>query len=213
MNSFISFAEPLKKLLIQIIDSSEWHAKWINTLSYMENCGARKIAACEHPTLVREEILKHASEEFRHAHYLKRQIKRISVYPMRTYSSALMLGGAASLHYLSLLDLKTSRYLKMKGLTNVAIRETAYLLVTYAIELRADELYRIYDEILRNYKSKVTVKSILLEEKEHLNEMIEGLRQLPEGFLHAEQICAFEGELCQNWIDSIRQSIETNHLD
>ena len=52
------------------------HAKWLNTLSFLENCGARKIAACEHPTLVKEEMLKHAAEEFRHAHHLKRQIDK-----------------------------------------------------------------------------------------------------------------------------------------
>lgn len=38
-----------------------------------------------------------------------------------------------------------------------AIKEEAYLLVTYVIELHADELYRIYDDVLRNAGSKVAV--------------------------------------------------------
>lgn len=88
------------------------------------------------------------------------------------------------------------------------LTHAAYLLVTYAIELRADELYRIYDDVLKNAGSKVAVKSILLEEKEHLNEMIEGLHKLPSGFVHAEQICAFEGELCKKWVLSINRTIK-----
>lgn len=208
MTSFMSFAEPMKKLLTRVVTSHETHAKWLNTLSYLENCGARKIAACEHPTLVKEEMLKHAAEEFRHAHHLKRQIEKVSLKPMDTYSLALMLGGTSSLHYLNFLDLKASRYLKRSGLTKNAIKEATYLLVTYAIELRANELYHIYDDVLKNAGSKVAVKSILLEEKEHLNEMIEGLHKLPLGFTHAEQICAFEGDLCMKWILSLNKTIQ-----
>ena len=57
----ISFADQIRQLIITIIAAPELHAKWLNTLSYLENCGARKIAACEHPTLVKEEMLKHAA--------------------------------------------------------------------------------------------------------------------------------------------------------
>jgi hypothetical protein len=202
-----SFAELLKPLLNSIIVSDRLHAKWLNTLSYLENCGARKIAACEHPTLVKEEMLKHAAEEFRHAHHLKRQTAKVSLDPMDTYTSPLMLGGVATLHYLSALDLKTSRYLKERGFSKNAIKEGAYLLVTYAIELRAEALYPIYEEALRKSSSPITVKSILLEEKEHLNEMREGLHRLPSGFTHATHICALESALCKHWLAAIAKEI------
>ena len=197
----------MESLLTTLIASHALHAKWLNTLSYLENCGARKIAACEHPTLVREEMLKHAAEEFRHAHYLKRQIPKVSNEPMPTYALPHLLGGTATLHYLSLLDLKTSRYLKRRGFSLSAIKESAYLLVTYAIELRAEALYPLYDTLLRQAGSRVTVKSILLEEKEHLKEMREGLKALPEGFAHAEKVCAFEAELYQKWLVAMRSSL------
>jgi len=208
MNRFISFAEPLRELLIKIVDSQELHAKWLNTLSFLENCGARKIAACEHPTLVKEEMLKHAAEEFRHAHHLKRQIERVSYFqPLDTYALPHMLGGISTLRYLTTLDVKTSRILKEAGLSKKSIHEAAYLLVTYAIELRAEELYPIYDEVLRKAGSRVTVKSILLEEKEHLKEMREGLQQLSSGVIYAEQICAIESNLCKAWLDGVAKSI------
>lgn len=199
----------MESILNVIVASNELHAKWLNTLSYLENCGARKIAACEHPTLVKEEMLKHAAEEFRHAHYLKRQIPKLTSESMPTYSFSHMLGGMSTLHYLSALDLKTSRYLKALGFSNSDIREAAYLLVTYAIELRAEELYPLYDAILRKAGSRIAVKSILLEEKEHLNEMKEGLTAFPKGFMHAEKVCAFEKELCKEWIHSISKSIRS----
>jgi hypothetical protein len=208
MNGFTSFAESLEDLLKKIVSSPQLHAKWLNTLSYLENCGARKIAKCEHPTLVKEEMLKHAAEEFRHAHYLKRQIKRVSSEFMDNYSLSFILGGMTSWHYLSYLDLETSRYLKTQGLSKNAIKEAAYLLVTYAIELRADELYFIYDKILKEENSTVTVKSILFEEKEHLSEMKAGIHQLPFGFIHAEQVCAFEGALCKKWIYSMNLPLQ-----
>ncbi len=200
MTTFVSFAVALKSLLTGFVASNELHAKWLNTLSYLENCGARKIAACEHPTLVKEEMLKHAAEEFRHAHHLKRQIKKISDETIENYSLGTLLGGKMTLQYLNILDLKASRYLKERGLTENAIREASYLLVTYAIELRASELYHLYDEVLKESNSKVAVKSILLEEKEHLEEMKEGLLKLPLGDIYAEQVCKFEAELCRKWI-------------
>ncbi|MBA3722268.1 MAG: hypothetical protein H0W88_07695 [Parachlamydiaceae bacterium] len=184
------------------------HAKWLNTLSYLENCGARKIAACEHPTLVKEEMLKHASEEFRHAFHLKKQIERIPSLSLDDYSIHNLLGDYASLHYLHALDIKTCRYLSEEvKLQKNKVKETAYLLVTYAIELRADELYRIYDEVLKTANTKVTVKSILLEEKEHLNEMILGISLLENGQLYAEEVCLIEGGLCRKWLNSISSLI------
>ena len=62
----MSFSQRLSQLLDAIIPSPDLHAAWLNTLSYLENSGARLIAACEHPTGVKEEMLKHAAEEFRH---------------------------------------------------------------------------------------------------------------------------------------------------
>jgi hypothetical protein len=201
----------LETLLRQIVASPELHAKWLNTLSFLENCGARKIAACEHPTLVKEQMLKHAAEEFRHAHHLKKQISRIWPQPLTTYSPNSLLGHISTLHYLHALDLKTCRYLKDLKLCSTAIKEAAYLLVTYAIECRAEILYPIYDRILRQTHSRVMVKSILLEEKEHLEEMRTGIVLLPSGVIHAEKVCSLETTLYHSWLDSIHKCINTSY--
>jgi hypothetical protein len=198
----------LEQILSSIVSTDKLHAKWLNTVSYLENCGARKIAACEHPTLVKEEVLKHASEEFRHAHYLKWQIERISEESIPDYSLANLIGGVASLNYLNALDVKASRYLSQTiGLSRSQVREGAYLLVTYAIEVRAAEFYPIYDAVLRANKSVIAVKSILLEEAEHLEEMRKGLGEMPSGFVHAEQICAMESALYEKWLRAVGKEV------
>jgi hypothetical protein len=208
MTQFTSHADLIEKLLTAIVADHEFHAKWINTLSFLENCGARKIAACEHPTFVKEEVLKHAAEEFRHAHHLKRQIAKVSSKKMDTYSHSYILGGMSTLHYLNVLDIKVSRYLKGQGLNKEDVKEVAYLLVTYAIELRAEELYPIYDMILQNARSRVMVKSILLEEKEHLEEMKSGLKLIPKGHVYVEHVCAIESHLCKKWLVEISKGIK-----
>ncbi|MFA6917049.1 MAG: hypothetical protein WC222_11675 [Parachlamydiales bacterium] len=194
-----------EEILTDIVSNGDTHAKWLNTLSYMENCGARKIALCEHPTKVKEEMLKHAAEEFRHAHYLKSQISRVSEQKFETYALDSMLGGYASLHYLNTLDVAVCRYLQQRsGLTSIQAKEAAYLLVTYAIELRASMLYPTYHKVLKAAKSPVTVMSILLEEKEHLEEMERELALIPDSKEMMVVACSYEEKLCQIWLANLK---------
>jgi hypothetical protein len=184
-----------------VITDPDLHGLWLNTLSYLENCGARKIASCEHPTQVKEEMLKHASEESRHAFYLKTQLARIGK-SYDDYRLESLIGGWAAHRYLNLLDLRVCQYLKNLGLSFSRIRQLAYLLVTYAIELRAEELYPLYQAALRRLHSKVQVQSIILEEKEHLAEMEKELSLVPDAPKYVEVVCGIEGNLFQQWIHS-----------
>src|SRR3984957_20867942 len=105
MSVFISFAAAMPQLLALIVACDALHARWINTLSYLENCGARMIAACEHPTLVKEEMLKHAAEEFRHAFYLKKQLARVGE-SYENYQRSHLLGAWSGYHYLNKLNIQ-----------------------------------------------------------------------------------------------------------
>lgn len=193
----------MKILLQAIVKNKTLHGKWLNTLSYLENCGARLIAACEHPTLVKEEMLKHAAEEFRHAHHLKKQICKISARVYPSYEPSSLLGGMMTLQYLKKLNLYTCRYLKEKR----AAKELSYLLVTYAIELRAEALYPLYDKELSLQGSRVGLRAILLEEKEHLAEMRAGLEAISLGMAYAEKICQIEESLYKTWIRQIEKDV------
>ncbi|CRI33583.1 Uncharacterized protein BN1224_CV14_A_10910 [Chlamydia pneumoniae] len=205
---FIHTASRWEPVLKEIVASNYWHAQWINTLSFLENSGAKKISASEHPTEVKEEVLKHAAEEFRHGHYLKTQISRISETSLPDYTSKNLLGGLLTKYYLHLLDLRTCRVLENEySLSGQTLKTAAYILVTYAIELRASELYPLYHDILKEAQSKITVKSIILEEQGHLQEMERELKDLPHGEELLGYACQFEGELCLQFVERLEQMI------
>src|SRR5271170_2242727 len=114
------------KLLSTIINNNKLHARWLNTLSLMENTGARKISASEDPETVTYIILKHAAEEHRHAFYLKKQIEKIDKSACPTYSSQYLLAPNSSRHYLNQLDIDACRYIKNGlGLKGRALRFAA----------------------------------------------------------------------------------------
>jgi len=127
-----------------IVQQDQVHAQWLNTLSFMENAGARKISLCEHPTEVSIIQLKHAAEEHRHAYYLKKQIGKLGTDLCLTYEDKYLIAPRYTKQYLHQLDIKSCRYLKNTfGLHGPELKYAAYLFVTYAIEVRADELFPI----------------------------------------------------------------------
>ncbi|TDL99901.1 MAG: hypothetical protein C4K58_01235 [Flavobacteriaceae bacterium] len=75
----------METLIDKIVANPKLHSKWLNSLSMMENVGAKKIKNCEDPVFVSEMILKHASEEARHAYFLKKQIVKIEENACPTY--------------------------------------------------------------------------------------------------------------------------------
>jgi hypothetical protein len=193
----------LQEIFQNIIKDDNLHARFLNTLSLMENTGARKISASEHKTKVSYLILKHACEEARHAFYLKKQISKIAkIDYFPTYENAYLLAPFASYTYLHSLDIQVCRYLKqILNLSGESLKYAAYLLVTYAIEVRADELYPIYQNALDEAKSKVNVKSIIVEEEGHLAEMIEQLKSFSTDWeIHANKACEVEKGLFEEWV-------------
>ena len=199
----------LKLLFDQIIAEPQLHAKLLNTLSLMENTGARKISASEHSTNVTLIVLKHAAEEHRHAYYLKKQIGKINENYCPTYGYEYLLAPASSRLYLNKLDTEVSRYLKTTlNLSGPDLKFAAYLLVTYAIEVRADELYPVYQEALDEAKSRVNVKSIILEEEGHLEEMLKQLKEFSsEWETHAESALKIESRLFADWTVSLQKEL------
>jgi hypothetical protein len=200
----------LQSILTSIVADNDLHARWLNTLSLMENTGARKISACEDPITVTYIILKHAAEEHRHAFYLKKQLEKLDAaahYP--TYAPQYLVASANSKQYLNQLDIEACRYLKNElDLQGKELRFAAYLLVTYAIEVRADELYPVYQEVLTQSGSKVNVKSIILEEEGHLEEMLNQLQQFSSDWQrHASKAVEIETRLFNAWVQALGKEV------
>ncbi|MDR2221575.1 MAG: hypothetical protein LBE34_02435 [Flavobacteriaceae bacterium] len=204
----------MEHLLTTIVNNDIWHSQWLNALSFMENTGARKISACENAYQVTYLQLKHAAEEHRHAYYLKKQIKKLAVPFPEHYQAETLLASLTTQQYLQRLDIYCVRYLKqVLELTGAELRFATYLLVTYAIEVRADELYPIYQRVLYTLNSKVMVKSIIAEEQGHLEEMIAQLKLFAVNWEeHAAVILAYEQELSKAWWIAIAQEVERKNL-
>ncbi|NIF05198.1 hypothetical protein F3J23_07050 [Chryseobacterium sp. Tr-659] len=196
-------------LLQKIVQEGSTHAKWLNTLSFMENAGARKISKCEHPVLVSQIQLKHAAEEHRHAYYLKKQIGKIDPELCKTYENPELLAPVATRQYLHALDIKACRYLQEAfNLNKEDLKYAAYLFVTYAIEVRADALYPVYQQVLTETSSRIMVKSIILEEEGHLEEMINQLNEFSADWKqHAEHVLTIEKELHEAWINAVTEDV------
>jgi len=203
----------LEELIRNIVNDDHIHARFLNTLSLQENIGARKISANELPETSTYMVLKHAAEEHRHAFYLKKQIGKLSSDACPTYEPDYLLAPYSSKYYLNKLDLSTSRYLmEHMQLSGARLKFAAYLLVTYAIEVRADLIYPVYQEILNSCGSKVSVRSIILEEQGHLEEMTAQLKSFSaEWEFHADHIIAIEQVLYQNWINDLGNAVQKEH--
>jgi hypothetical protein len=94
------------------------------------------------------------------------------------------------------------------GLKGKELRFAAYLLVTYAIEVRADELYPVYQDELDKVCSKVNVKSIILEEEGHLEEMINQLKTFsPDWQFHADKAVEMESQLFAQWVEQLNSEV------
>ena len=199
----------LESTINQIVADDQIHAKWLNTLSMMENSGARKISASEHPTKVNLIILKHAAEEARHAFYLKKQLSKLKHTGCEDYTYKNLLAPVQSYQYLHRLDTHLSRYIQEKlDLSGYELRYAAYLLVTYAIEVRADSLYEVYQDALKAVKSKVTVKSIITEEIGHLEEMTKQLIEFSENWKeYADFAIQLEEKLFTKWMTQVQAEL------
>nr|WP_294873569.1 hypothetical protein [uncultured Pedobacter sp.] len=199
----------IKPILENIVSDNVLHAKWLNTLSYMENAGAKKISASEHKEKVNLIILKHAAEEHRHAYYLKKQLDKLDGDLCKTYTSDELLAPNDTKFYLNALDVAVCRYLKQHfNLSGYELKFAAYLFVTYAIEVRADELYPVYQDVLTAASSKVTVKSIILEEEGHLEEMLNQLRSFDADWeKHAELVIKIEQDMFNSWMRNLNKQI------
>lgn len=205
-------SDTLQSILEVIISKPILHAKWLNTLSFMENIGARKISKFEHRTETNLTILKHAAEEARHAYFLKKQISKIGDTFCPTYQKDFILAPNESFDYLTILDIEISRYLKkIHKLTGNNLKFGSYLLTTYAIEIRANDIYLVYQNLLTKLNSEINVKSIIQEEIGHLDEM----ERIMSSFLpnkSDDQLFAIQTEtiLYNKWIRALADEIISN---
>ncbi|RHX93613.1 hypothetical protein DLM76_16325 [Leptospira yasudae] len=166
-----SSTEAIRTFLQKIIQDSKQHSRWLNTISFLEHMGSRKILATQSGIGMGEMILRHASEEARHAHFFKRMSERVSPGSCPDYQTENLHCGFPAFLYFQRLDGMVLKNLNAAGIRGKKQSFLSYLYVTHLIEERADFLYQEYDRILEENGIQVSLKAILKEEESHLAEM------------------------------------------
>ena len=179
------------------------HAKWLNTLSFLEYIGARKIIKSQNAIWINRELLEHIAEEAGHALFFKKLASL--AYPAQksfSYRDEEMLGGKEAEQYFQQLDAMVSEELAtVQTLLN-------YLFVTLIIEERALDLYLSYAKFSKKKGMGVEfqLKEVLQEEGRHLQKT-EGLIKTMDAsnfsrrkkYFMAEEGKAF-AQLLQSWM-------------
>lgn len=197
----------LDGLLEAIISDNNLHIQWLRTLSYLENCGARKIAGFQaiFKDNVPLSILQHASEESRHAFFMKKQILRLNADPDAEIP---LLGGLKAKNFLHTLDIKILKLLKKeKIIKKDQLFYYAYLLTTYAIEKRAEILYGLYQDQLTSCHSKISIKPIIKEEENHLGEIEAKMKEIPLVWNLKEKAIEIESSIFSPFIQNVIRTI------
>lgn len=157
----------MDEILETIIKNPDTHGRWLNTISFLEHIGSRKILLTQDISYMNESMLRHIAEEARHASFFKSLISQTGI-ALPDYSSENLFCGFASSRYFQGLDIAVQKEL-------VDIEEDkeyfylCYLYVSNLIEERADWLYTKYNAILQRNNSSISLTAIILEEERHLD--------------------------------------------
>lgn len=167
-------------IIEELIRVPALHVRFLMTLSYVEHCGARKLARYEMRQPIGSSLLTHVLEEYRHAEFLRRQAHKLGAEIPVHLTPDYLIGGFAVYNYLDRIEAGVIRLIKKtEGLTPIEQAHAVYLLVTFALETRATKVYPIYDALLVKHALGIRVASIVAEEEQHLRAMAEQIYRHP----------------------------------
>ncbi len=141
------------------------HGRLINTLSLLEHMGSHKIMATQHRADIDQATLRHVAEEAHHAYFMKRQAEKTADRPLE-YVAADLLAPAAARMYFQRLEAATVR-----TLGHECAPRAAYLYMSMIVEFRALWFYGLYQEALQRTRHVLSLKRVIGEEQNHLEEM------------------------------------------
>jgi hypothetical protein len=175
------FVGRLTRLLDTICGSDALHPLFLNTLSMMEHIGSRKIMVTQTRGDMDQPTLKHLADETRHAFFMKRHAQAFSKRDM-AYGAEDVLAQAAARMYFQRLELGMRQTLPTDG-------AAVYLYMSMIVEFRATWGYGIFQGALERAERNLPLKSLLAEERQHLEDMTARLERIGE--LSADTIDAF----------------------
>jgi hypothetical protein len=204
----ISTRTNLDQFLQAVLCDHQTHSLWLNTLSLLEHIGSRKILLTQSSEETSEMILRHATEEARHALFFKKAAGSISKNLDTGYRKNEILQGSSARVYFAKLDASVLRNLKKSKLQPSKLSYLAYLFTTTIIEKRAMIVYEMYDELLANRGESFSLRNLILEEEGHLDEMqTEIMRLDPEYRERLDELMNQEEKLFTRFLQKLQLSL------
>lgn len=163
------FAGPTEVMLSCFIADRFLHARFLNTLSMLEQMGSHKIMATQYSPHIDQPTLKHLAEEARHAFFFRRLAELEAGRPL-IFASTDLLSPPAARQYINRLEAHV-----IQALPNDVDRAIPYMTMSIIVEFRAVWTYRIYQTSLKRAGHSVSLRGVLAEESNHLVDMAERL--------------------------------------
>ncbi len=198
--------ELLAPLMEKIIRDDNTHARWLNTLSYLEYIGFRKILKSQPASLMNQATLLHANEEGRHALLLKNLCLKVGGEAYDSYASETLLCGEEAENYFQLVDAGA-----MEILSEIAAHEKltrlTYYAVTWLVEVRALEVYGAYMHAMKGAGLASPLSSLLKEEERHLDEVTGAVGDLLSEPMR-ERLQAMETRAYLNYVHALNRALD-----
>ena len=192
----------LLKILEKVTSNKKLHSKWLNTLSYLEYIGTRKILKSLSSTSIDIQLLEHINEESRHSLFFKKLAYKQTRKPLGFRPDEMISSQQAS-DYFQKVDHYASKFSFANPMLN-------YFYTTYVVERRVLIVYTLYNDLLKRKKFSFSLQSILNDEKEHFDFVLKKIKETDlfwksnlEDIKHFEHqkyfslLIAFEQELFQ----------------
>ncbi len=194
----------LETNLKAILGSPSLHGRFLNTLSYLEYIGFRKIVKSQQAESLTLAILAHANEEGRHALLLKKLALRVGGEALSTYRAETLLCGREAEEYLQSLDAEAQLLAEPLLLPPAEQARFVYAYVTWLVEERALQVYGAYMKVAESMGLPTHFSGLLKEEDAHLREVKAQIFSNDlEGEKNRAALQRLEAGLYQKFLDSL----------
>jgi hypothetical protein len=196
----------LEDLIGAIVADPAIHARWLNTFSFLEYVGFRKIVKSQRAEALTAAILGHACEEGRHALGLKKLAVKLGGSAFDSYApEALLCGEEAESYFQELDQFCDEAFADRSADERVTL---AYGYVTWLVERRALDVYGIYKSALGESEIARKLGGLLAEESKHLAD-VEALLQVADSSFAArsKEFEAVEKSLYEAFIAALTKAL------
>ncbi len=198
----------LAAVIAAVVKDDRVHARFLNTFSFLEYIGFRKIVKSQRAEVLNRLLLTHALEEGRHAMVLKKLAMKLGGRDFDFYRAETMFCPEAAKTYFQELDHQCDA--KFAQLGDLERSKLVYLYVTWLIERRALDVYGSYRDILGSSDLAPRLNALLAEEVGHLRAVEAGIAAGdPEHAARSAQFEALEAALYRDFVTAMAHEIAT----